>query len=91
MALAQGLPVGDALRAAKLEALRRGAPPREWAAFTTVGDPLVAVTLREPGAEIWSSAMLVAALAFAAAGFAYSQRRRRARPLRVPRLFPSQC
>jgi CHAT domain-containing protein len=68
-ALAQSLPVGDALREAKVEALRRGVPPREWAAFTTVGDPLVGVTLREPRAETWSALMLVAALAFGAAGF----------------------
>jgi CHAT domain-containing protein len=47
-ALAAGLPVGDALRAAKLAALRRGAPPREWATFTAVGDPLVRVPLRRP-------------------------------------------
>jgi tetratricopeptide (TPR) repeat protein len=40
-ALARGLPAGDALREAKLEALRHGAPPRDWAAFTLIGDPLV--------------------------------------------------
>jgi CHAT domain-containing protein len=44
--LAQGLPVADALRAAKLEMLRRGAAPAGWAAFTVVGDPLVQVPLR---------------------------------------------
>jgi CHAT domain-containing protein len=49
-ALAQGLPLGDALRAAKLDAISRGAPPREWAAFTAVGDPLVTVPLRRPPA-----------------------------------------
>ena len=73
-ALAESLPVGDALREAKLEALHRGVPPREWAAFTTVGDPLVGVTLREPRAEIWSALMLVAALAFGAAGFVFARR-----------------
>ena len=50
-ALARGLPVGDALRDAKLAALRRGAPPREWAAFTLVGDPLVRVPLLQPAPE----------------------------------------
>jgi CHAT domain-containing protein len=40
-AMAGGLPAGDALRAAKLEAIRRGAAVRDWAAFTLVGDPLV--------------------------------------------------
>lgn len=47
-ALARGLPVADALRAAKLDALRRGAPASEWAAFTLVGDPLVRVPLTPP-------------------------------------------
>jgi hypothetical protein len=73
-ALAGGLPVGDALREAKLAALHRGVAPREWAAFTTVGDPLVSVRLREPGPEIWSAAMLVAALAVGAAAFVFARR-----------------
>jgi CHAT domain-containing protein len=73
-ALARSLPVGDALRQAKLDALRRGVPPREWAAFTTVGDPLVTVRLREPWPEIWSAVMLVAALAFGAAGLVFARR-----------------
>jgi CHAT domain-containing protein len=47
-ALATGLPVGDALRSAKLAALRRGAPTREWAGFTAMGDPLVRIPLRRP-------------------------------------------
>jgi len=47
-ALASGLPVADALRAAKLDALRRGAPASEWAAFVAVGNPLVEVPLRTP-------------------------------------------
>ena len=76
-ALARGLPVGDALRAAKLDALHRGAPPREWAAFTTVGDPLVSVPLSVPQPSRWRSAGLVAALTLAAAGIAYSRRRSR--------------
>ena len=47
-ALARGLSVGDALREAKLDAIRRGAPPGEWAAFTVVGDATVSVPLRTP-------------------------------------------
>jgi hypothetical protein len=47
-ALARGLPVGEALRAAKLDAIRRGAPPSVWGAFTVVGDPFVTVPLRAP-------------------------------------------
>jgi hypothetical protein len=57
-ALAKGLPVSDALRAAKLDAIQRGAPPRVWAAFVTLGDPMVRVALRSPrqppgGWECW--------------------------------------
>ncbi|HET7422283.1 MAG TPA: CHAT domain-containing protein, partial [Gemmatimonadales bacterium] len=47
-ALARGIPVADALREAKLAALRRGAPAGEWAGFTVVGDPLVRVPLAMP-------------------------------------------
>jgi CHAT domain-containing protein len=46
--LAGGARVGDALHRAKLESLHRGASPREWAAFVTVGDPLVEVPLHTP-------------------------------------------
>jgi len=37
--------VTDALRSAKLDALRHGAPPRDWAVFTVIGDPLTTVAL----------------------------------------------
>ena len=78
--LARGLPLSDALREAKLDAMRRGAPPAEWAAFTAVGDPLVRVALVEPppGVRWW----IVAAAAFAVALLAFVvalARRRRAR------------
>lgn len=49
-ALAGGAVVVDALRAAKLEALRAGASPREWAAFVAIGDPMVRVPLVMPSA-----------------------------------------
>ncbi|HEX6629575.1 MAG TPA: CHAT domain-containing protein, partial [Gemmatimonadaceae bacterium] len=48
-ALAVHRPVGEALRAAQLAAIRRGAPPAEWAAFTVVGDPAAGVALVPPG------------------------------------------
>jgi CHAT domain-containing protein len=48
-ALGRGLTVVDALRAAKVEALRRGARAGEWAAFTAVGDPLVRPFARQAG------------------------------------------
>jgi hypothetical protein len=38
-ALARGVAVGDALREAKLQALRRGAPTSVWASLALVGDP----------------------------------------------------
>ena len=78
--LARGLPLTDALREAKLDAMRRGAPPSEWAAFTAVGDPLVRVALVEPPPGVrWR---IVAAAAFAVALLAFVvalARRRRAR------------
>jgi len=42
--LAAGVPVGDALRVAKLDGLRRGVPASEWAAFTLIGNGAVTVT-----------------------------------------------
>jgi CHAT domain-containing protein len=46
--LAQQQPVGEALRLAKLDAIRAKRSPHEWAAFTVAGDPLVQVPLRAP-------------------------------------------
>jgi CHAT domain-containing protein len=68
--LARGLPVAEALRAAKLEAIRRGAPPGAWAAFTAVGDPLVTVPLRVPSRvpNGWVAALAALALGAGAAG-----------------------
>jgi CHAT domain-containing protein len=53
-ALAAGQPVGSALRTAKLAALRRGLPVREWASFAVIGDPLVVVPLQAPRRMPWS-------------------------------------
>jgi CHAT domain-containing protein/tetratricopeptide (TPR) repeat protein len=47
-AMAEGHPAADALRLAEVEALDRGAPPREWAAFTISGDPMVRVPVTVP-------------------------------------------
>ncbi|HET9726056.1 MAG TPA: CHAT domain-containing protein, partial [Gemmatimonadales bacterium] len=76
-ALAEGLPVGDALRTAKLAALRRGVPAKEWAAFTTVGDPLVRVSLEVPR-DAWRPAALVGAtvLILGAGALIWVRRRR---------------
>jgi CHAT domain-containing protein len=78
-ALARGMPVADALRAAKLDAIRRGANPNEWAAFTAVGDPLVTIPLRTPASAlgVWAVALVFAPAAALAA--AYFMRRRRLR------------
>jgi CHAT domain-containing protein len=55
--LARGRPVVDALQAAKLAAIRAGAPPRTWAAFVAVGDPMTVVPLTPPapGAVRWAA------------------------------------
>ena len=76
--LARGLPVAEALRAAKLEAIRQGASPSEWAAFTAVGNPLVTIPLRVPPRTPgrWVVALAALALGVGAAG-TYSLRARR--------------
>ncbi len=50
-ALADGLPVADAVRRAELAARQAGRPEREWAAFILIGDPLTRVPLRVPPAD----------------------------------------
>jgi CHAT domain-containing protein len=52
-ALAEGHPAADALRLAEVAALDRGAPPREWAAFTISGDPSVRVPVTVPRFDWW--------------------------------------
>jgi CHAT domain-containing protein len=52
--LARGLPIPDALRAAKQGAVKAGEPPQIWAAFLAIGDPLVTVPLRMPPRPWWS-------------------------------------
>jgi tetratricopeptide (TPR) repeat protein len=79
-ALAAGQPVVDALRTAKLDAIARGAPPAQWAAFTIIGNPAVAIPLtlpsRRPGFALVLSAALLVLLA---SGWVW---RRRSRPPR---------
>jgi tetratricopeptide (TPR) repeat protein len=69
--LAAGQPVVEALREAKLDAIARGRPAREWAAFTLVGDPMLRLGLEAPADHRlrWAVAigtMLVALGAFMA-------------------------
>jgi CHAT domain-containing protein len=47
-ALARGSRADEAVREMELAALRSGAPPREWAAFTVTGDPTARVALVQP-------------------------------------------
>jgi CHAT domain-containing protein/tetratricopeptide (TPR) repeat protein len=81
-ALAQGAPVSEALREAKLSAIRRGAPASEWAGFTVVGDPLVRIPLRAPAptAPVGPLAVVVGMLALVAG---YLGLRRRGRMAEV--------
>ena len=79
-ALARGLPVAEALQAAKLLAMRRGAPASEWAGFTVVGDPLARVGVTAPPPTTPRGWVAAAALVLlAVAGAAYLAVRRRAR------------
>ena len=78
-ALARGQPVNEAMRSAKLAAIRRGAPASEWAAFSVVGDPSVLVALRP--ARRWPPplATLLLSLGALAAVAAVAARHRRTR------------
>jgi CHAT domain-containing protein len=77
--LAEGMPVVDALRSAKLRAIARGAPASDWAGFTVVGDPLARVALTAPAEtprRQWLA--LAVSLAVVAIGIALARRRRTA-------------
>ena len=77
--LARGLPVADALQAAKRDAIRRGAPPAEWAAFTVVGDGSARVPLRLPAPPLrWP--LVASGVLLVAAGAVHRTRRRPASP-----------
>ena len=85
-ALADGQPVDEALRTAKLAAIRRGEPPSAWAAFTIVGDPTVTVPLSPPAAPRPTLRFLLISLALAAAAATVAavraSRRRSSQPIR---------
>jgi CHAT domain-containing protein len=81
-ALSQGATVGSALREAKLAAMRRGAPVRDWASFTVIGDPTMRVPLEAPSrGRGWWIAAVLAALAIVGVGLVV--RRRSVRPSRA--------
>ena len=74
-ALSTGEPVGAALRTAKLAALHRGAPVRDWASFAVIGDPFVRVPLRAPRRS--PAFVLLGAVLLAGGSLAAYQRYRR--------------
>jgi len=74
-ALADGQPVGSALRTAKLAALQRGLPVREWASFSVIGDPLVMVPLRAPRRMPWSAVVAASLAVFSIVALAVWRRR----------------
>jgi hypothetical protein len=78
-AMADGRSVGDALQAAKVASLRAGAPAREWAAFTVIGDPLLTVPLHAPRPSTSRWLLGAGALIVLLAGYG-AARRRRPRP-----------
>ena len=85
--LARGETVVDALRSAKLAAIRRGAPAGEWAGFTVVGDPLARVALVRPSGlplDIWLRIGGVTLLLGAAAYWAVRRSGRRAERTAAP-------
>ncbi len=74
--LAGGQNVSEALRLAKLEAIRTDVPIRDWAAFTVVGDPELTVSLESPDhRRIWLAGLVVFAAVLAAGGFYLRSRR----------------
>jgi hypothetical protein len=84
-ALAKGQPVVDALRVAKLAAMRSGAPPAVWAAFELVGDPATIVPLTTPRARpVW----WVGAAGLVVVAIAATLRRRRSRGAGAPPAGP---
>jgi hypothetical protein len=79
-----GNSAGDALRSAKLAALARGAPAREWAAFTLVGDPLARPPLRVPHSPPFDWRLLAVAVISVLAIYGVVMRRRRMPEERLP-------
>jgi CHAT domain-containing protein len=81
-ALSQGATVGSALREAKLAAMRRGAPVRDWASFAVIGDPTMRVPLEAPSHE-WRWWLVATLAALVIVGTGVIVRRRSVRPSRA--------
>jgi hypothetical protein len=69
--------VSEALRAAKLSAIERGAPLAEWAAFNVIGDPLVEVRLRHPPFQWYRLAVTIAIATAIGTAFLFIMMQRR--------------
>jgi CHAT domain-containing protein len=76
-ALARGLPVADALHAAKLERRASGAQPSEWAAFTVVGDPMVRIAALTPRPRHVPVSLVILVVAIVLGGYMRLHRRPR--------------
>jgi len=74
-ALSRGATVGSALREAKLAAMKRGAPARDWASFTLIGDPTVRIPLAPPTYSKWWLALLPGAAVLCVLAWLLRQRR----------------
>jgi CHAT domain-containing protein len=72
--LARGAPVAEALREAKLAAIRRGAPASQWAGFTVVGDPLARVPLHAPPRRTRVGWLAAASVLLVAGGYLATRR-----------------
>ncbi len=61
--LAEGTPIGGAVRAAKLRLMTDGLGPSAWGAFELVGDGRLRLPLQRPGTSLlwWLLAAAVAA------------------------------
>jgi CHAT domain-containing protein len=77
--MARREPAGEALHRAKLEAIRAGMAPRDWAAFVIVGDPLIQVPLHSPHwwDGIWPLALFLVVPAGLLSLYLFRIRRRR--------------
>jgi len=78
--LSRGATVGSALREAKLAAMRRGAPARDWASFAVIGDATVRIPLEAPDSHAWWWVVLAGVLVVGGAALWFVRRQRSSVP-----------